>query len=122
MRRIRPLVWARIGRSRGSWLSPVLLLLDASYVAALLYLCALAVNPAPIDDAQPWWRRFGEPGSHWTILVVLALPIAHFCLRRLAGKTTFSGQPLVVIAAMAASALVLGMSAYWQCNGNQAPF
>ncbi len=55
-------------------------------------------------------------------MVVLAFPIAHIGLRRLARKSTFSGQSLIVIAAMAASALVLGMSAYWRCHGEQAPF
>lgn len=111
-----------ISRARNSWLSAVLLLLDACYVAAIGYLCILALNPDLLDSGQAWWRRFGEPGSHWSVAVVLALPVAHFALRRLSGRTTFSGQPLIVIAGMAASALALGMSAYWRCHDGQAPF
>lgn len=106
-------------RGRGSRL---LILLDACYVASVLYICALALHPALSRGAPSWIRWFGEPGSHATIAVVLAFPLLHFALRRLAGKRALTGPPLVVIAAMAASALALGMSAYWRCSGSQAPF
>lgn len=107
-------------RPAGLW--RLLGLFDAAYVAALVYVCTLAIEPtlAGRVPAALWW--FGAPGNHATIAVILALPLVHFGLRRLAGKTPLSGPPLVVIAVMAASALVLGMSAYWRCHGSQAPF
>ena len=110
----------RVGRE--VLLSGVLTLLDVLYVAALLYVCRLALDPELTERARGWLLGFGQPGSHWSIALILAFPVAHFALRRIAGKTTFSGQPLIVIAAMAASALVLGMSAYWRCHGSQSPF
>ncbi|PRC46077.1 hypothetical protein C6A85_91925, partial [Mycobacterium sp. ITM-2017-0098] len=96
-------------------------LLDACYVAALLYVCVLALYPSLSNAAPSWIRWFGAPGSHATIAVVLAFPLLHFALRRVTGKTALTGPPLIVIAAMAASALALGMSAYWRCYGDQAP-
>lgn len=111
-----------VGWSRKRWLSTVLLLVDACYVAALLYICALALYPAFSVRAADWLWGFGQPGSHWSIAVVLAIPMVHFGLRRLVGRSTLTSQPLIVIAAMAASVLLLGMSAYWRCHGDQAPF
>src|SRR5262249_17601843 len=90
----------------------------ACYVIALLYLCVLALKPLPSDKQPSWLWGFGTPGSNWTIAVVLAFPVAHVALRRLAGRAPFSAQPLIVIAAMAASALVLGLSSYWFCRGD----
>lgn len=102
--------------------SRLLSLLDACYVASVIYICALALDPMLSSGAPPWIRWFGEPGSHTTIAVVLAFPLLHFALRRFTGKKALAGPPLMVIAAMAASAVALGMSAYWRCNGTQAPF
>jgi hypothetical protein len=99
-----------------------LALIDACYVVSLLYVCALALYPGLSERAEAWLWGFGLPGSHWSIAVVLGIPVAHFGLRRLTGRTAFTSQPLVVIAAMAASVVVLGMSAYWRCHGDQAPF
>ena len=96
--------------------------LDGCYVAAVLYVCLLALDPTLSSNAPSWIRWFGAPGSLATIAVILAFPLLHFALRRFAGKTALTGPPLVVIAAMAASALALGMSAYWRCHGDQAPF
>ena len=107
-------------RRADSWLTLLLPLLDACYIAALLYICVLALDPTRINHAPSWLKWFGAPGNHATIAVVLSFPILHLALRRLAGKRP--GPPLIVIAAMAASALILGMSAYWQCYGGQAPF
>jgi hypothetical protein len=115
--------WTRgdpTGRTGGGW--RLLGLLDAACLAAIVYVCALAIDPALADRAPAALRWFGAPGNHVTIAVILALPLVHLGLRRIVGKTPLRGPPLVVIAAMAASALVLGMSAYWRCHGDQAPF
>ncbi|WP_167759472.1 hypothetical protein [Mycobacterium sp. PS03-16] len=97
-------------------------LLDVCYVVALLYICAVALDPGLTQAAPPALQWFGAPGDHATIAVILGLPLAHFALRRLLGNSPLSGPPLAVIAAMAASAVALGMSAYWRCHGVQAPF
>ena len=97
---------------------PVLL---AGYVACVIYLCALALDPTLSRHVPEQVRWFGEAGSHETIAVVLGFPLLHVLLRRLTGKSALSGPPLVIIAAMAASALALGLSAYWRCHGDQAP-
>ena len=116
----------RIGRvprlRRGDGLLRPRRLLDALYIAVVAYLCARALNPNLLDRAPSWLRWFGEPGSYPTVAIVLALPILHLVVRRLVGDKPAVVAPLIVIAAMAASALVLGMSAYWRCSGNQAPF
>lgn len=109
----------RRGRGPGFRLLP---LLHACYVVSVLYVCALALEPTLSTHAPSWIRWFGTPGSLATIAVVLAFPVLHFALRRLAGKVALTGPPLMVIAAMAASALALGMSAYLRCHGDQAPF
>ncbi|MCW2691106.1 MAG: hypothetical protein JWR37_5996, partial [Mycobacterium sp.] len=95
--------------------------INACYVAAIAYVCARALNPKLASEA-PWWLQwFGEPGSYQTIVIVLALPVLHLVVRRLAGKRLVTSAPLIVIAGMAASALVLGMSAYWRCHNTQTP-
>ncbi|WP_157575880.1 RyR domain-containing protein [Mycobacterium sp. GA-2829] len=96
-------------------------LLDLCYVVALLYVCAVALDPTLPAAAPAGLAWFAAPGSPATIAVLLGLPLAHFALRRLTGRAPLPGPPLVVIAAMAASAVVLGMSAYWHCHGEQAP-
>ena len=102
-------------RGRGP-LQRAQLLLDVCYVAAILYVCARALDP----DLPDWW--FGAPGSHATIAIVLALPLLHFVLRRLGGLRPVTDPPLILLAAMAASALALGMSAYARCHGSHPPF
>lgn len=95
--------------------------LDWLYVAALLYVCALALDPSLSASLPGSIQWFGAPGSHATIAVVLAFPLLRFALWRLGGHSAPVGAPLVLIAAMAASALALGLSAYWRCYGDQAP-
>ena len=107
---------------RGHWLPVVYTLVGAAYVAALLYICALALDPELPERMPHRLWGFGSPGSHWSIAVVLAIPLVLLGLRRLAGRPPFTSQPLLVIAAMAAIVLVLGMSGYWRCHGDQAPF
>lgn len=111
----------RSGRSTTMWWITAGLV-DPAYVAAVGYVCVLAVDPTLANRAPSALRWFGAPGSHATIAVILALPFLHFVLRRLSGHGLVSGTPLVMIAAMAASTVVLGLSAYWRCHGDQAPF
>ena len=95
-------------------------LLAVCYASAIVYLCARAVNPT---WKPSWLGWFGEPGAHAmvTIAVILAFPSLHFVVRWLTrGKQTTATS--LLLAGTAASALVLGMSAYWRCHGSQAPF
>ena len=96
--------------------------LDACYVAAIAYVCARALDPTLASGAPGWIKWFGEPGSYATIGVILAFPALHLVVRRLSGKPPVTSAPLLLLAAMAASALALGMSAYWRCHGDQTPF
>jgi hypothetical protein len=97
--------------------------LDACYVVAVGYLCLVALCPTSLPNRVPsWFRWFGAPGSWQTTLALFALPALHLLVRRSAGKKLFvTGAPIILIAVMAASALVLGMSAYLRCAGDQTP-
>lgn len=118
-----PAARAHVARTkRDRWVPIASALVGATYVAALLYVCALALVPELSEGAADRLWGFGLPGSHWSIAVVLAIPLVLVGLRRLAGRPPFTSQPLLMIAAMAGSVLVLGMSAYWHCHGGQAPF
>ena len=96
--------------------------LGAGYVVVLVYLCVLALHPSARGWAPSWLEWFGAPGSALTILVTLALPVGMFALSSLSGRRAFTGAPVVVLAAMATSAIALGMASYWFHNGAQAPF
>lgn len=111
----------RTGRTTAVWWTAVGLV-DAAYIGAVGYVGLLAIDPALADRVPSALQWFGAPGSHATIAVILALPLVHVVLRRLSGHQLVSGTPLVVIAAMAASTVALGLSAYWRCHGDQAPF
>lgn len=111
----------RTGRTTAVWWAGAGLV-DTVYIAAVAYLCLLALDPAQAERTPEALRWFGAPGSHTTIAAVLALPLLHFIVRRLCRQELLTGTPLVAIAAMAASAVALGMSAYWRCHGEQAPF
>ncbi len=106
----------------GHWMAVAYAVVGALYVAAVLYMCVLALDPNLSEGAAHRLWGFGSPGSHWSIAVILAIPLVLVGLRRLAGRPSFTSQPLLVIAAMAGSVLVLGMSAYWRCHGDQAAF
>ncbi|OBK71300.1 RyR domain-containing protein [Mycobacterium sp. 1274761.0] len=94
----------------------------ACYAACIGYLCLIALRPALPEHVWSGLRWFGAPGSVLTVLTVLAFPLALFMLSRLTGHRTFGGTPILMLAGMAASAVALGMSAYWRCHDEQSPF
>lgn len=103
--------------------SPLLRLqrfLDACYVVAIGYVCARALFPTFATGLPSWIEWFGRPDSYPTILVVLAFPLARIVVGRRAGQR-LSAAPLFYLAVMAASAVVLGMSAYARCYGVASP-
>ena len=91
-------------------------------MAAIGYLCALALYPQLRDRAPSWLEWFGKPGSWPTMVVVLAFPAAFFLAWRLAGRRMLADTPFLVLAASLASIAVLGMSAYWRCHEPQSAF
>lgn len=91
-------------------------LLIGCYIICVGYLCAIAAKPEFQHRAPAWRHWFGAPGSGVTIAVVVLIPIVAFALSRFTGRKTFSTTPLLALAAMAVSALALGLSSYWICH------
>ncbi|HZQ33156.1 MAG TPA: RyR domain-containing protein [Mycobacterium sp.] len=103
--------------------SPLLRLqrfLDACYVLSIGYVSARALFPTLGTGLPDWIAWFGRPDSYPTIVVVLAFPLARIVVGRMAGQRLGSA-PLFYLAVMAASAVVLGMSAYARCYGVASP-
>jgi hypothetical protein len=96
-------------------------LIATCFVIAVVYLCVRAVDPGIALDVPTWIRWFGQPGSHWSIALVLAFPVLHVALRWLSGTKFGTGTPLVLLATMAATALALGFFAYLPCHKDHAP-
>lgn len=96
-------------------------LLAGLYAVGAIYLCAVALHPSIQKNAPPWRHWFGAPGSMSTIGVILLIPVVVLLLSKLAGRKMFSTTPLLVLAAMALSALVFGVSSYWNCHDGQSP-
>lgn len=92
------------------------------YAVAVVYLCMLALWPNVTSGAPLWVSWFGKAGSEPTIVVVLLLPGAAFVCRWLVGRKIFTTAPALVLSTMAVSAVALGMSAYWRCNGDESQF
>lgn len=97
-------------------------LLGACYVLAAAYLCVIALRPPVRQRAPAMLQWFGAPGSFLTIAVMLAFPAAILVLWKLAGRSVFAANPVLVLAAMATSAVAMGMSAFWMCHDAQSPF
>lgn len=96
--------------------------LGLAYVVCVLYLGVLALYPSVRTSGPAWMTWFGEPGSALSILGVLVLPTLMFAFSPLAGRRPFTSAPVLVLAAMAASAVVLGLCSYLFHYGEQTPF
>ena len=95
--------------------------LTALYVAMILYLCCTAIWPRVLTAAPKPLAWFGQPGSVWTIAVVLVIPLL-FVLHWRFNRNAPIKIPLLLLTTMATSALLLGMSSYWRCHGSLSPF
>jgi hypothetical protein len=91
--------------------------LDAGYVIAISYVCARALFPGVFAGLPRWIEWFGAPGNYATIAIILVFPLGHLLVGRVPGQRRLSGSPLFFLAVMAASAIVLGWSAYARCYG-----
>ncbi len=96
--------------------------LSIGYVVGVGYLCLIALVPGLRNHVWAGLRWFGSPGSYLTILTMLAVPVGMLALARLGGKKTLGGVSLLLLPAMATSALALGLSAFWPCHDDQSPF
>ena len=95
--------------------------LAAVYFAMVFYLCWVALRPQVLDAVPPAVAWFGQPGSWWTIAVILVIPLL-FVIRWRFTSSALNKTPLLLLATMAVSAVLLGMSSYWRCHGSQSPF
>jgi hypothetical protein len=88
------------------------------YVSAVTYVCLTAVLPGLVDIVPHTFAWFGRPGSALTVIITMALP----AVALLGNMGLLRRTPLLILTAMAASAVVLGMSSYWRCHGEQSLF
>jgi hypothetical protein len=98
------------------------LAIAALALALLVYLCVLAVRPSASDGMPTWLRWFGQPGSWPTIAIVVAA-LAAVCALGFRSRASHHSRnvPIVVIAGLAATAAVLGISSYWNCTDAEDP-
>lgn len=95
--------------------------LGGVYVGLISYMGLVALFPWILGHAPSGLRWFGAPGSLPTLVVVLAFPAAILLLGRTAGRPVRAGTPLLILAAMAVSAAILGLASFWRCHGGQSP-
>lgn len=102
----RPLRWALAG----------------SGVLLIVYLSAVAAQPAILHVLPSWLRWFGEPGSMATTAIVVAVLVA-VCVMTFRANTSHRlvGVSFSVIAVLISMSAVLGLSAYWACHDANHP-
>jgi len=92
-------------------------------VVFLGWLCILALHPAGADRLPKWLRWFGKPGSSTTIAIVVAVLVALCVLSFRSHRARRSRNvPVGVVAGLAATSAVLGLSSYWGCHDATHPF
>jgi hypothetical protein len=86
-------------------------------VVFLGWLCILAARPSAADWLPTWLRWFGRPGSATTVAIVGAV-IAVLCVLSFRSHSARrrGNVPVVVVAGLAATGVVLGFSSYWSCH------
>lgn len=90
-------------------------------LAAVVYLCILALAPEIRPSGIGWLGWFGAPGSWVTALVVSVLFGAAIGFRWLARRTWPLGFSTIVLASTAVAATLLAVSSYWRCHGASMP-
>lgn len=86
-------------------------------VASVACLAAVAVRGGP----PQWTGDFGEPGSEWTVVVVLGAIAAACVLTYRAHGIRRPGAPIAIIMALAATVVVLGLASFWRCYDADRP-
>nr|WP_156524234.1 hypothetical protein [Gordonia sp. LAM0048] len=90
-------------------------------IAAVIYLCVLALAPGVRPSGIGWLGWFGAPGSWATVLIVMVLFAAAIGFRWLARRTWPLGFSTIVLASTAIAATLLAVSSYWRCHGASMP-
>jgi hypothetical protein len=91
--------------------------LSAVAAALLGWLCALAVRPSVADAMPARLNWFGRPGSWPTVAIVVVVLVALCALSfRSQGAQRSGNVPIAVVAGLAATSAVLGLSSYWSCH------
>jgi hypothetical protein len=81
------------------------------------WLAIVAARPSAAGWLPTWLRWFGRPGSAPTIAIVVAVIAALCVLSFRSHSARRSGNvPVVVVAGLAATGIVLGFSSYWNCH------
>ncbi|MBV8293824.1 MAG: hypothetical protein JOY55_18810, partial [Mycobacterium sp.] len=81
------------------------------------WLSIVAARPSAAGWLPTWLRWFGRPGSAPTIAIVVAVIAALCVLSFRSHSARRSGNvPVVVVAGLAATGVVLGFSSYWNCH------
>lgn len=93
------------------------LALAAVALALVVYLSMLAVRPSASSVLPTWLRWFGQPGS-WPTMVIVVVVLIALCVFDFRSRTTHQTRnvPITVIAGLAGTAAVLGLSSYWNCH------
>jgi hypothetical protein len=91
-------------------------------LVSLGWLAVLAARPSSAELLPTWLRWFGEPGSAITIVIVTAVILALCVLTFRAHGASGSGAvPVTVVAGLAATSAVLGLSSFWSCHDETHP-
>ena len=95
---------------------------SALALVLLAWLCLLAVQPSAADGLPAWLRWFGRPGSWPTIAIIVGLLVALCALTFRTHYGSRSGNlPIRLIAGLAATSTLTGMSSFWACHDNTHP-
>ncbi|MCP2298171.1 hypothetical protein APR11_004612 [Nocardia amikacinitolerans] len=97
--------------------------LVAFTLLALAFLALVALHPALRQKLLPSGLEwFGEPGSWLTITIVVAaivlLCVGTYWSRR---EDQSRNVTVMIVAGLTATTLVMGLSAFWQCNDEKPP-
>lgn len=86
-------------------------------VVLLAWLCVLARWPAASDELPRWLRWFGRPGS-WTTVAIAVIVLVMLCTLafRAQGDSRSGSVPAVIVAGLATTAALLGLSSFWDCH------
>ncbi|BBZ52738.1 hypothetical protein H7H82_03115 [Mycobacterium heidelbergense] len=88
----------------------------------IVYLAALALQPAILDRLPHWLRWFGRPGSMLTVGIVVAVLVTVCVLAfQSEGSTRLVGFSFTVVAGLVTTSAVLGLSSYWRCHDASHP-
>jgi RyR domain len=91
--------------------------LSAVAVVLLGWLCVLAARPSAAARLPTWLRWFGHPGSAKTTAIVLTVIVTLCVLTFRARGARGSGNvPVTVVAGLAGTSAVLGLSSFWSCH------